>query len=381
MREAARRIGASLDEAADVPEALALLLRPTITYSHLLVPAGVAEDDLDDLLGLASEDICNEPLLLGQHPVQRWNARHVAQPSIEALAPILAAPARPPRRIGLNAAGLAAALGAGWLRMRFQPILDAHTLRPSSFEALARVHHPQHGILPPSSFRRGLADAPLSRRMFDTVLEQTLVATAAVLRGTGVSISVNIPLPLLQAPGLVGHLLDTCRRHAVEPACVALELIERHTPPQPALLKPALDELRAAGFGIAIDDAGPTQPHWRELSSLPFTSIKLDKSLVRRAEHGAATAEIIEAAHAASMLVVAEGIETDAIRRRLVTLGADLLQGFLFARPMPAAALAAWLRNASKLNPLPGVTAPAAAAPAAAAGAARRRRPAPGSGR
>ncbi len=349
MRDAARRIGASLDEANDVPEALAMLLRPHDAYSHLLVPSGTAEADIDDLLGLASEDLRNEPLLLGDQPVQHWNAHHVVEPSIETLAPILAAPASPPRRISLDAAALAVALDAGWLRMRFQPIVDAHTQRPVSLEALARVHHPQHGILPPASFRRGLADATLARRMFDTALEQTLVTTATVLRGSGIGINVNIPLLLLQAPGLVDHLLDTCRRHAVDPAFVTLELLERPQPLAPTQLRPALDGLRAAGFGIAIDDAGPAQPHWRELSVLPFTSIKLDKSLVRGAGHAAAA--IIEAAHAAAMLVVAEGVETHAIRQRMVSLGADLLQGFLYARPMPAAALPAWLRDASELKP------------------------------
>ena len=351
VRAAARRVGASLDEARDVPEALAMLLHPNVTYSHLLVPAGVAEADLDDLLGLASEDVRNEPLLLGEQPFQRWNAHHVIEPSADALVPILAAPASRPRRISMNAAGLRRALDAGWLRMRFQPIVDARTERPTSFEALARVHHPQLGILPPASFRQGLADAALARRMFDTVLEQTLAATADVLRGTAISISVNIPLAVLQAPGLMDHLLKTCRRHAVAPAAIILELIERHPAPEPMRLKPALDEMRAAGFGIAIDDAGPAQPHWRELSLLPFTSMKLDKSLVRGAERDAAAAEIIEAAHAASMLVVAEGIETEAIRHRMLTLGADLLQGFLYARPMPAAALPAWLRHASELKP------------------------------
>lgn len=346
VRAAARRVGASLDEAADVPQALAMLLRPDVIYSHVLVPSGVDAADIDDLLGLASEDLRNEPLLLGELPVQRWHAHHVVEPSIETLVPILAARASPPRRISLNAAALGAALGAGWLRMRFQPIVDARTRRPRSLEALARVHHPQHGILPPASFRRGLADVSLAQRLFDTVLEQTLVATAAILRSTDLTISVNIPLALLQSPGLVEHLRDACRRHAVEPASVILELIERHPPPEPALLRPALDALRAAGIGVAIDDAGPTQPHWQELSRLPFTTLKLDKSLVRGAEPATFAANIIEAAHAASMLVVAEGVETEATRQRMLTLGADLLQGFLFARPMPAAALAAWLRQA-----------------------------------
>ncbi len=342
MRDAARRIGASLDEAATVAEAFAMLLRPDVAYSHLLVPAGIAESDIDDLLGLAAEDIRNERLLLGEHGVQRWNAHNVAHPSIETLAPILAAPASPPRRISLNAAALDAALDAGWLRLRFQPILDARTLRPVATEALARLHHPHHGILPPASFSRGLAEPRLARKFFDAVIEQALQAAAS--HGAGIAMNVNITLPLLQAPGLVEHLSDACRRHAVAPAALTLELIERHAPPQPSTLRPALAALRAVGFGIAIDDAGPRQPHWRALTGLPFTAIKLDKGLVRGADPAAAS-DIIETAHAASMLVVAEGIASEAVRQRMTAMGVHLLQGFLFARAMPAAALPAWLES------------------------------------
>lgn len=346
MREAAARTGATLDVAPDSATALAMLLHPGLSYSHFLLPPGYDVGHVDDLLGLAAEDIRNEPLLLGEQPHFAWAARRVPDPSVPVLVALLAAPVALPRRVTLPANDLSAALGAGWLRVRFQPIVSADTFRPLMFEALARLHHPRLGVLPPSSFVHALDQAPLARMMFDQVLEAALTGAASVLASRGLRLSLNIPLALLQEPLLVERLCDACERHAFAPDALVLELTERHTAPDPTALAAALHLLRAAGFRIAIDDAGPPLPHWRELVRLPFTGVKLDKSLVRGAERAADARAIVTAAHAASMMVIAEGIETVAIRDRMVGLGADYLQGFLFARPMPAVSLAPWLAAA-----------------------------------
>ncbi len=346
VREAAALTGAILHEAADAGAALALLLTPEPPYSHLLLPPGHDPLQIDDLLGLAAEDVRNEPLLLGEQPDFTWAARHMPQPSVSTLVALLAAPGTPPRRTTLPAAALSHALQAGWLRVRFQPLVEAARFRPVSFEALARLHHPQHGVLPPSSFVEALDQAPLARMMFDQVLELALAGAAPVLAPRCLQLSLNIPLALLQEETLVETLKAACARHGFAPAALILELTERHTAPEPGRLAAALNRLRDGGFGIAIDDAGPPLPHWRELVRLPFTAVKLDKSLVRYVEFAEDTALIIATARQAAMAVVAEGIETTALRDRMVGLGADYLQGFLFARPMPAVSLAPWLAAA-----------------------------------
>ncbi len=347
VREAADATGAVLHEATDADTALAMLLVPEPSYSHLLVLPGHDVRQVDDLLGLAAEDVRNEPLLLGEQPHAAWAARHVADPSVATLVDLLAAPVTPTlQRVTLGADGLDAALQAGWLRVRFQPIVAASGFRPHSFEALARLHHPSLGVLAPSSFVEALDRAPLARMMFNQVLETALAGAAGVLASSGLQLSLNIPLALLQERTLVETLRAACLRHDFEPSSLVLELTERHTPPEAGVLVAALNRLRNAGFGIAIDDAGPPLPHWRQLVRLPFSSVKLDKSLVKGADRAADAALIVAAAHQASMIVVAEGIETTAIRDRMVGLGADLLQGFLFARPMPAVSLAPWLAAA-----------------------------------
>jgi cyclic di-GMP phosphodiesterase Gmr len=96
----------------------------------------------------------------------------------------------------------------------------------------------------------------------------------------------------------------------------------------------------SAGFRIAIDDAGPALPHWRDMLQLPFNALKLDGTI---AGDASLSAEIVDAAKRAGLFVVAEGIEDEATAQRMRGLGVDALQGFLYSRPLPAMALPLWM--------------------------------------
>src|SRR6185312_14023175 len=113
----------------------------------------------------------------------------------------------------------------------------------------------------------------------------------------------------------------------------------------------------------SLDDFGTGQTSLGYLSSLPVHELKIDKSFIRdmavdRA-HAAIVRSIVDLGHNLSLRVIGEGIETDDIRERLRAAGCDVMQGYLLARPMPAADLRTWL-TAPAARPAPALTATSA---------------------
>jgi len=127
---------------------------------------------------------------------------------------------------------------------------------------------------------------------------------------------------------------------------IVIELTESRPVDDIAMLCRSLDRLRGLGYGAAIDDVGPAVPRLAPLLELPFTSLKLDKDLVQRVNDSAEICAFLDTtivqAKAHGLTVVAEGVETQAIWDRVCELGADEIQGFLAARPLPVAAVPIW---------------------------------------
>jgi EAL domain-containing protein (putative c-di-GMP-specific phosphodiesterase class I) len=113
-----------------------------------------------------------------------------------------------------------------------------------------------------------------------------------------------------------------------------------------------LQALHADGVGIAIDDFGTGFSSLGQLRRFPVDMIKVDRSFVQGAEHdprdAAITANVVSLAHALGLVAMAEGIESESQLASLRELGCDLAQGFLFARAVPPAELAAMLGGAAR---------------------------------
>jgi EAL domain-containing protein (putative c-di-GMP-specific phosphodiesterase class I) len=111
-----------------------------------------------------------------------------------------------------------------------------------------------------------------------------------------------------------------------------------------------LSRLRLKGFGLSIDDFGIGYSSFEQLGRIPFTEMKLDRSFVcKGAEDGAARAILessMDMAHKLNLSTVAEGVETELDLKLVRSLGCDLIQGYLIARPMPVKDLIVWLGNA-----------------------------------
>jgi EAL domain-containing protein (putative c-di-GMP-specific phosphodiesterase class I) len=145
----------------------------------------------------------------------------------------------------------------------------------------------------------------------------------------------------------------------LDPARLAVEITESVLLGETSAAVKVLTELNALGVRIFLDDFGTGYSSLSYLKRLPFDAVKLDRAFVRGLDESSVDQQIIGAVvqmvRALGMTVIAEGVETEAQRTRLRELGCHVLQGYYFARPMPAAEMTAMLgaqRNGEELpNP------------------------------
>jgi EAL domain-containing protein (putative c-di-GMP-specific phosphodiesterase class I) len=345
---AARRLGTPIDVLPTLEAALSWLLRPEQLCTHVLAPASMSPRAIDALAGMVDEvtSLPTPLLLLGGTDDQGPAVIAVQPGAFAAIEETLRdyRPFVPATLPALTAAELRSALHQGLMRMRFQPIVDAARLDPVGMEALARLHHPVHGILRPNEFMPQAIASGQERTLTGIVAARALLDLRGLAGLPDTGFSLNVPLT------------SFCHRYTVErageilavvggkPSQVVIELLETDSEPDLGALTQALERWRGAGFGVSIDDAGPRLRHWRQLVDLPFTGIKLDSVLALDIpEATAEAAAMTEAAKRRDLTVTAEGIEDLGALHRMRGLGVDALQGFLFCRPLPARAVPIWL--------------------------------------
>lgn len=234
----------------------------------------------------------------------------------------------------------------------FQPKISMHNGLLRGVEALVRWQHPQRGLVPPGQF------LPLVLRydLMDAMTMHVIEDTVAALRqwndkGLRLTASINLSAQSLAESQWADWLTDTVRQAGLSPKQLILEVTESEVIRDLGKALGTLARLRMKGFGLAIDDYGTGYSSMQQLSVMPFTELKLDRSLVHGISHDAGLRVIVESAlemaRGLGLSTVAEGIETDADWQVLARLNCELLQGFAVARPMPAADLLPWWREAA----------------------------------
>ncbi|MEZ0163423.1 EAL domain-containing protein [Kineococcus sp. LSe6-4] len=251
-----------------------------------------------------------------------------------------APPAADPAALALQAE-LPAAIADGQLRVHYQRIVAAGTHRVVGVEALVRWQHPEHGLLGPGAFVPLAEGTPTMVALTTWVLERA-AAQCAAWRAAGhdVGVSVNLSAALVHDPGLLGTVRAVLAEHRLDPGVLTLEVTETALLADPCGAAAVLAGLRAAGARVSLDDFGTGYTSLTMLRQLEVDELKIDRTFVAAAAQAPVDAAIVRAlvdlAHRLSMEVVAEGVE-DARTAELVRgLGADVLQGFHFARPVPA---------------------------------------------
>nr|WP_284701688.1 EAL domain-containing protein [Rhodoplanes tepidamans] len=231
------------------------------------------------------------------------------------------------------------ALADGVLSVFYQPIVAGDGLRMVGAEALVRWKHPVRGNIPPSVFVAVAEQAGLMIELGEFVLRRAL---ADARDWPELFIAINLSPIQVRDRGLVRTVAGALGDSGIEPSRVVLEITEGVLIDNPEEAKQRLKELRGLGVKIALDDFGSGYSSLSYLRRLPIDKLKIDKEFVsplgRSANGGVILQAIVALGRALGLSVLAEGVETEEQRLLLRLAGCDEMQGYLFARPMPASA-------------------------------------------
>jgi EAL domain-containing protein (putative c-di-GMP-specific phosphodiesterase class I) len=232
----------------------------------------------------------------------------------------------------------------------FQPKVELASRRVVGAEALARWRHPRHGIVAPAAFVKVLEDAGRIDELMWVMLRKAIIF-CGTMNTTGMesSVAVNLSLKSLNNVELAVRLAAIVERHNFAPGKLCLEITESAATTNLGAALENLTRLRMAGFGLSIDDFGTGYSSMQQLTRIPFTELKIDRSFVANAvTHEPARVMLTSSLQIARQLklkAVAEGVETQQEWDLLQELGCDLAQGYFIARPMDAGTYLAWLRD------------------------------------
>lgn len=232
---------------------------------------------------------------------------------------------------------VAEALHAGWLELWYQPKIDARTLVRCGAEALVRMRHPTWGVVPPAYFVPE-SDDPHFRRLSEFVIDRAMEDWHYLLqKQSPTDLSINLPVSFLRNHQAVR---DLWRRIPAHPAFGGL-LIEVKSAEVIDNLKLLIDvakEMRLRNIAVSIDDVGTDWPALMGLETFPFAELKVDRQFVTGCANDrlkqTVCRSIVELAKGYGVRVVAEGIETRADFVAANEMGFDLVQGYLFGKPV-----------------------------------------------
>ena len=229
----------------------------------------------------------------------------------------------------------------------YQPIVDSVAGRVVGFEALARWLSPTIGVVAPDVFIKAAERERLIGRITSVMLTKSLREAAswpAHLR-----ISINLSAQDIINPDIIADVCRIITGSAVAPSRISIEITETAVLLDFEQATLALAALRGLGVRISLDDFGTGYSSLSHVNRLKPDSIKIDRSFVVDVQSSKRSRDLVRTivtlCQNLELGCVVEGVETRAQERLLVSLGCRLMQGYLFARPMPREAVAVFLEG------------------------------------
>jgi diguanylate cyclase (GGDEF)-like protein len=231
---------------------------------------------------------------------------------------------------------LGRALAARDFDIHYQPIVAAEGHAIVGVEALLRWNHPSRGAIPPARFIPIAEQAGMMDQLGEFVLRRALCDAA---RWPSLYVAVNLSPMQVRDRKFVDLVAAALAESMMPPARLVLEVTEGVLIDNPEVAKSRLDDLRALGLKLALDDFGSGYSSLTYLQRLPFDKLKVDRGFVAALDQSANAGVIIQAVialgRALNLSILVEGIETEEQRALVRLAGCDEMQGYLFARPAP----------------------------------------------
>ena len=234
------------------------------------------------------------------------------------------------------------AVARGEIVPYYQPLVDLHTRETVGYELLARWLHPTMGVIEPDAFIPIAEDTGLIGALTDSMLARGV--SDAKNWPAHIYLSVNLSPRQFADPLLAQRVMAILAEAGFPPQRLEIEITETAVVKRLEEAKATLKSLRNLGVRIALDDFGTGYSGLHHLRELQLDTIKIDQSFVtdmlKNAEDEKLVEAIVSLGRVLGLRTTAEGIETKAVLDKLIALGCDAGQGFLFGRPEPLTAAA-----------------------------------------
>jgi EAL domain-containing protein (putative c-di-GMP-specific phosphodiesterase class I) len=243
------------------------------------------------------------------------------------------------------------AIAHGEFDMFYQPVVDLASNTVAGFEALMRWHHPEQGVLPPAAFMAAFEDNDLSLQLGEIAFERSLSQMRAWI-DQGVAfgrVAINVSSAQFRTGRLAIEIEAKLKHWNVPADRLTIEVTENVYMGWGAeVVSETVKRLHDAGVLIALDDFGTGYASLANLRQFPVDRLKIDKSFVQNSQDDAIVRAVINLGSSMGMKVVAEGVEGPDQLATLTAYGCDQVQGYHFAKPMPASEVAGFIAAFSK---------------------------------
>lgn len=260
-------------------------------------------------------------------------------------------------RIGIER-DLRGALEQQQFLLNYQPQLELRTGQLVGVEALVRWQHPERGLVSPVDFIPIAEETGLIIPIGDWVLQEACRQLAEWRDGgiKHIKMSVNLAAKQFSDKSLPARIQETMAKYDLPAGSVDLEVTESMTMEAPADAIEMMKVLAANGLSLSIDDFGTGYSSLAYLKLFPISTLKIDRAFVKDIETDPNDASICDItvllAHKLGKNVVAEGVETEAQIKYLLSIGCDKIQGYLISKPLPADKAEHFIRNNPRMTSL-----------------------------
>jgi len=233
----------------------------------------------------------------------------------------------------------------------YQPQINLQSEKIVGFEALIRWNHPTRGLTAPGYFINIAEESELIIEIGNWVIKEVM-RQIKVWYDMGLDpgkTAINIAGKQLEEAGLVAFMIQSLRESGCKPEWIEMEIVERFIMKDTTKSIALLKRFRELGVDISIDDFGTGHSSLAYLKQLPITKLKIDQSFVQNLEESgedrAIARTIIELGRGLGLKVLAEGVETQGQKEFIYSSGCELMQGYLFSKPIAAADAELLLKN------------------------------------